>query len=62
MAKELVIEYGDGKEPTVLPWDDGTKQRFKLDEYEVEQLEAGRLVWRGSRGETAFELVESEGE
>jgi hypothetical protein len=54
MAKTLIVEYGDGKEPTELPWDDGSKQRFKLDEDEVEQLEAGKLVWRGP---TAFELV-----
>jgi hypothetical protein len=49
-SKALIVEPTDQTWQR-YPWDESTKQRFELNDAEVDQLERGAVLWRGS---TAF--------
>jgi hypothetical protein len=50
--KQLVVERPH-EEPELHPFDDGVIRRFHFEDFEVEALNADKIVWRG---DTAFSV------
>jgi hypothetical protein len=50
MSNKVLIREAANQELEEFPWDEGAKRRFHLDEGDCEDLEAGKVVWRGTTG------------